>query len=232
MVSHKWEHVSREEYGALACTDRKNWTSSEHVSLFWLRRAPPSSLVCSSFISMSNERHCFILKTLLFLHPHFLVASVIFQMDLFHLKLASASSGTTMKKCWACDLAWTSAVTVLATVAGMSAQILRRLELSRCTSCLMSQEFLAATCHCLTPLSRARPELWRLAERISVVTHLHISCHSWNKVVLKLVINFIVTAQNSFLWLLPAVKCVDLTDWKTAHVASTQASVLQTLPAA
>lgn len=80
MVSHKWEHVSREEYGALACTDRKNWTSLEHVSLFWLRRASPSSLVCSSFISMSNERHCFILKTLLFLLPHFLVASVIFQM--------------------------------------------------------------------------------------------------------------------------------------------------------
>ena len=158
MVSHKWEHISREEYGALACIDRKNWTSLEHVSLFWLRRAPHSSLVYSSFISMSNERHCFILKTLLFLHSQFLLASVIFHTDLFRLKLAYASSSTTMKRCRACDLAWTSAVAVLAAVAGMAAQILIRLEISTCTSYLISQEFLAATCHHWMPLATASCE--------------------------------------------------------------------------
>jgi len=120
--------------------------------------SPHSSLVYSSFISMSNERHCFILKTLLFLHSQFLLASVIFHTDLFHLKLAYASSSTTMKRCRACDLAWTSAVAVLAAVAGMAAQILIRLEISTCTSYLISQEFLAATCHHWMPLATASCE--------------------------------------------------------------------------
>lgn len=154
MVSHKWEHISQEECRALACIDRKNWTSLEHMSVFWLRRAPHSSLVCSSFISISNEMHCFILKTLLFLHPRFLLASDGF----VPVKTGLCIFRLYYEKCWASDLAWTSAVTVLATVTGMAAQILRRLEISTCPRCLMSQEFLAATCHHLTPLARVKCE--------------------------------------------------------------------------